>query len=97
MVPVAGITGSTLQHHYGAGITCPPPCAPCTAQLPPLIPRNQNPPSVYPLRLLINVPVHVRVGDNLLVEFDAPCINLLVIFHNVTSRLIFQPATSQML
>ena len=46
---------------------------------------------LYPLRLLLNV------GDNLLVEFDAPCINLLVIFHNVTSRLIFQPATSQML
>ena len=47
---------------------------------------------LYPLRLLLNV------GDNLLVEFDAPCINLLVIFHNVTSRLlIFQSATSQML
>ena len=46
-VPVdATGTGATCSTCTGTGITCPPPRAPCTAQLPPPIPRNQNPPCI---------------------------------------------------
>ena len=62
--PVAGIGTCTT--------TCPPPHAPCTAQLQPPIPENQNLPcSLASFACAVNI----HVGDDLFVEFDTPSID----------------------